>query len=137
MLVAFSSETGAHPESRPGQAFPETLGRRQAMQVCRVPSPGCVATTPHPVGFPEARSLVQDTRHMMDDRRDPSMRDPLDPTMHQMAREDAINRSNTGMGWIAGAVFLVVVLALIFGLGRGDRTATNDTTPPATTTGAA
>jgi hypothetical protein len=74
---------------------------------------------------------------MMDDRRDPSMRDPLDPTMHQMAREDAINQSNTGMGWIAGAVFLVVVLALIFGLGRGDRTATNDTNPPAATTGAA
>jgi hypothetical protein len=34
-------------------------------------------------------------------------------------------------------VFLVVVLALIFGLGRGDQTATNTTNPPAATTGAA
>jgi hypothetical protein len=74
---------------------------------------------------------------MMDDRRDPSMHDPLDPTLNTAAREDALRRSNTGLGWIAGAVFLVVVMALIFGLGRGERTATNTTNPPAVTTGAA
>jgi hypothetical protein len=74
---------------------------------------------------------------MMDDRRDPSMQDPLDPTMNTATREDALRRSNTGLGWIAGAVFLVVVLALIFGLGRSDQTATNTNNPPAATTGQA
>jgi hypothetical protein len=74
---------------------------------------------------------------MMEDRRDPLMRDPLDPTLNTAAREDAIRGSNTGLGWIAGAVFLVVVLALIFGLGGGERTATNTTNPPAATTGQA
>jgi hypothetical protein len=50
-----------------------------------------------------------------------------------------MTRSNSGLGWIAGAIFLVVVLALIFGLGRtGDQQATNTgTSPPAATTGAA
>jgi hypothetical protein len=47
---------------------------------------------------------------MMEDRRDP-MRDPLDPTLNTAAREDALRRSNTGLGWIAGAVFLAVVIA--------------------------
>jgi hypothetical protein len=51
----------------------------------------------------------------------------------------ADTRANSGLGWIAGAVFLVVVLALIFGLGRtGDQTATSTGgSPPAATTGAA
>ena len=51
-----------------------------------------------------------------------------------------MRRANSGLGWmIAGALFLVVVLALIFGLGRtGDHTASNTgSTPPAATTGAA
>jgi hypothetical protein len=69
----------------------------------------------------------------MSDYRDPR-NDPLDPTMR-----DGMRRSNSGLGWIAGAIFLVVVLALIFGLGReGDRTAgTDGARPPAATTGAA
>jgi hypothetical protein len=70
----------------------------------------------------------------MSDYRDPR-NDPLDPTVMR----DGMGRSNSGVGWIAGAIFLVVVLALIFGLGRqGERTAgTDGATPPAATTGAA
>jgi hypothetical protein len=46
-----------------------------------------------------------------------------------------MRRANSGLGWIAGAVFLVVVIALIFGLGRSDRTASTGGSPPAATTG--
>src|SRR5262245_57085893 len=35
-------------------------------------------------------------------------------------------------GWIAGAVFIIVILALVFG-GEGTRTAREDASPPATT----
>jgi hypothetical protein len=64
-------------------------------------------------------------------------RDPNDP-MHRAGTPYEPRQSNAALGWIAGAVFLVVVLALIFGLGRdGDRTAETGTTPPAATTGAA
>jgi hypothetical protein len=71
----------------------------------------------------------------MSDYRDPYNRDPLDPTGTGMPRRAG---TNSGLGWIAGAVFLVIVLALIFGLGRtGDQTAGTGTTPPAATTGAA
>jgi hypothetical protein len=64
--------------------------------------------------------------------------DPLDPAGTAGMR-DGMRRSHSGVGWIAGAIFLVVVLALIFGLGRtGDRTAgTDGASPPAATTGAA
>ena len=36
-------------------------------------------------------------------------------------------------GWIAGAVFIVVILALMFAGGEGTRTAREDANPPATT----
>jgi hypothetical protein len=73
----------------------------------------------------------------MSDYRDPYNQDPLDPSGRTTMRDD-VRRSNSGLGWIAGAVFLVVVLALIFGLGRsGERTATTSGSPPAATTGAA
>jgi hypothetical protein len=72
----------------------------------------------------------------MSDYRDPSNKDPLDPAAGPEMRSD-MPRSNSGAGWIAGAVFLVVVIALIFGLGRSDRTASTGGTPPAATTGAA
>jgi hypothetical protein len=44
---------------------------------------------------------------------------------------------NTAWGWIAAAVFLVVVLAMLFGVGHqagqpGTNTASNDANPPAT-----
>jgi len=66
--------------------------------------------------------------------RDPLNRDPLDTADRPATRSD-VRRSNSGLGWIAGAVFLLAVLALIFGLGRtGDRTAsTSPGSPPATT----
>jgi hypothetical protein len=73
----------------------------------------------------------------MTDYRDSYYRDPNEPLESARMRSD-MQQANTGVGWIAGAVFLIVVLALIFGLGRtGDRTAETGTTPPAATTGAA
>jgi hypothetical protein len=39
----------------------------------------------------------------------------------------------TPWGWIAAAVFIIVVLALVFTSSEGNRTARNDDSPPATT----
>jgi len=39
----------------------------------------------------------------------------------------------TPWGWIAGAVFIIVILALVFTSSDGTRTARNDANPPATT----
>jgi hypothetical protein len=61
---------------------------------------------------------------------DPLRRDPVyDPNARPM---------NATWGWIAAAVFIVVVLAVAFGLGHqpgslGTNTASNDATPPAAT----
>jgi hypothetical protein len=42
--------------------------------------------------------------------------------------------SPTPWGWVAGAVFIIIILALIFTAGGdGTRTAGNDPSPPATT----
>ena len=72
----------------------------------------------------------------MTDPRLGDYQDPNDPMRRAGTPYDA-PQSNAALGWIAGAVFLVVVLALIFGLGGdGDRTAGTGT-PPAATTGAA
>ena len=58
------------------------------------------------------------------------MTDPRDFDRMEMERRMA---SPTPWGWIAGAVFVVIVLALIFTSGsNGTRTA-QDTSPPATT----
>ena len=63
-------------------------------------------------------------------RNDPLRRDPAyDPDARAM---------NATWGWIAAAVFIVVVLAVAFGLGHepgqsGTNTASNDVTPPAAT----
>ena len=74
----------------------------------------------------------------MSDYRDPYARDPMDPAEPTLRRSELRRSSNSGLGWIAGALFLVVVLALIFGLGRsGDHTASNTSNPPAATTGTA
>lgn len=65
----------------------------------------------------------------MTDYRDPNSRMDMD-------RRAEMSSSNTMWGWIAGAVFLVLVLAVIFGLGGNDsRTATDTASPPAATTG--
>ena len=61
---------------------------------------------------------------------DPLRRDPVyDPDARAM---------NATWGWIAAAVFIVVVLAVAFGIGHepnqsGTNTASNDVTPPAAT----
>ncbi len=80
----------------------------------------------------------------MSDYRDPYTKDPLDPARDPLdpatvpGRRGDMGRANSGLGWIAGAVFVIVVLALIFGLGRsGDHTASTSGSPPAATTGAA
>jgi hypothetical protein len=39
----------------------------------------------------------------------------------------------TPWGWIAGAVFIIIVLALVFTSSEGTNTARNDANPPATT----
>jgi len=39
----------------------------------------------------------------------------------------------TPWGWIAGAVFIIVILALVFTSSEGTRTAREDVNPPATT----
>jgi len=65
-----------------------------------------------------------------DYRNDPMRRDPVyDPDARAM---------NATWGWIAAAVFIVVVLAVAFGIGHGPNqsgtnTASNDVTPPAAT----
>jgi cell division protein FtsN len=59
------------------------------------------------------------------DPNDPSRRMPYDPDARAM---------NATWGWIAAAVFLVVVLAVAFGIGHQPgpvNTASNDTAPPA------
>ena len=62
-----------------------------------------------------------------DPRNDPPRREPAyDPDARVM---------NATWGWIAGAVFIVVVLAVAFGIGHEPNTqsASNNVTPPAAT----
>ena len=80
----------------------------------------------------------------MSDFRDPNdplrssndpLRDPNDPMRREWI-EPAAGRMNATWGWIAAAVFVVIVLAIAFGIGHrpspGDtNTASNDTMPPA------
>jgi hypothetical protein len=74
-------------------------------------------------------------------------RDPNDPMYGTTGYEPADRRTGSGWGsrwgWVAGAVFLVIVLALAFGVGHEpSRVASNDGTqsgatrmaPPAGTT---
>jgi hypothetical protein len=60
-------------------------------------------------------------------------RDPNDPMWRNTSFEPQVNRY--GYGWVAGAaVFLVVVLAVAFGIRNGTiHTASNDVMPPAVT----
>jgi hypothetical protein len=61
-------------------------------------------------------------------------RDPNDPLYGNPGCEPAERRTSTGWGWIAGAVFLVIVLAVAFGVGHEPtRVASNDTTQSAAT----
>jgi hypothetical protein len=62
-------------------------------------------------------------------------RDPNDPMYGTTGYEPADRRDSSSWGWIAGAVFLVLVLGLAFGVGHEpSRVASNDLTPPHATT---
>ncbi len=73
----------------------------------------------------------------MSDYRNPNFdySDPNDPLRHDTRFDPDLRSANAAWGWIAAAVFLVVVLAIAFGVGRqgqlGTNTASNDTAPPA------
>ncbi len=71
----------------------------------------------------------------MSDFRDPN--DPLrrDQMMQNLPPDDSMS-SNATWGWVAAAIFAVVVLFLAFTAGReGTQTASNrDMSPPATST---
>ena len=71
----------------------------------------------------------------MSDYRNPNF-DPNDPRSEARFDPD-LRTANAAWGWIAAAVFLVVVLAVAFGMGHkgqlGTNTASNDTTPTAAT----
>ena len=65
----------------------------------------------------------------MTDPRDLDRRTDLDLRGMDMDRMG----SPTPWGWIAGAVFIIVLLALVFTSSEGDRTAREGASPPATT----
>ncbi len=65
----------------------------------------------------------------MTDPRDFDRRMELDRRMEMEHRMG----SPTPWGWIAGAVFIIVILALVFTSNEGTRTAGNDADQPATT----
>jgi len=61
-------------------------------------------------------------------------RDPNDPMWRDTGYEPAAGNTGSIWGWIAGAVFLAVVLLIVFSAQREPtRTASNDVTPPAST----
>lgn len=60
--------------------------------------------------------------------------DPNDPLRRGPPYDPDAKAMNAAWGWIAAAVFLVVVLAVAFGIGRQPSaisTASNEPTPPA------
>lgn len=61
-------------------------------------------------------------------------RDPDDPLRRDARLDLDARAANAAWGWIAAAVFLVVVLAVAFGIGhqgqQGTKTASNDVMPP-------
>ncbi len=60
--------------------------------------------------------------------------DPNDPLRRDPPFDPDAKAMNAAWGWIAAAVFLVVVLAVAFGIGHEPgsiNTASNDSTPPA------
>jgi cell division protein FtsN len=64
-------------------------------------------------------------------------RNANDPLRCDPAYDPDARAMNATWGWIAAAVFIVVVLAVAFGIGHepasGPTTASNDVTPPAAT----
>jgi hypothetical protein len=78
-----------------------------------------------------------------DGRRRPIMsdynfRNPEDPFERDTAYDPNARTGNSAWGWIAAAVFVAIVLAVVFGMGRqpnqsGTNTAMNQSKPPAAT----
>jgi hypothetical protein len=70
---------------------------------------------------------------VMSDFRNSDYRNPNDPLRHEPPYDPDARAMNATWGWIAAAVFLVVVLAVAFGVGHQPsqfNTASNDATPP-------
>jgi len=65
------------------------------------------------------------------------MTDPRDfdrrMDMERQAEMERTTGTSTAWGWIAAAVFVIVILALVFAGGENTRTAREDASPPATT----
>jgi hypothetical protein len=64
-------------------------------------------------------------------------RNPEDPFQRDTAYDPNVRTGNSAWGWIAAAVFVAIVLAVVFGMGRqpgqnGTNTASNETRAPAT-----
>jgi hypothetical protein len=63
-------------------------------------------------------------------------RDPNDPLRRDTVYDPNVRSSNAAWGWIAGIVFLGIIVALAFGVGRSNQDSTNvasNNTPPAAT----
>ena len=74
----------------------------------------------------------------MSDFRNYDYRNPEDPLRSDPQLDPNVRPPNAAWGWIAAAIFLVVVLAVAFGYGHkpgqlGTNTASNDVAPPAAT----
>src|SRR6202035_1664302 len=145
MLVAHPSRlTLCHPHSSAAaKILARTQDRRNSASsrpcpirlggMCRL-RPGTRPQRPPVVIYQtidRRRTFMSDYRNSeFDYRNDPLRRDPAyDPDARAM---------NATWGWIAAAVFIVVVLAVAFGIGHepnqsGTNTAANDVTPPAAT----
>jgi hypothetical protein len=64
-------------------------------------------------------------------------RNPEDPFQRDTAYDPNVRTGNSAWGWVAAAVFVAIVLAVVFGMGRqpgqnGINTASNETRAPAT-----
>src|ERR1700691_1864002 len=76
---------------------------------------------------PQGGTTMSDYRNSSD----PLYRDPNGPMTGNAGYVPAA-RTNAGWGWIAGAIFLVIILAIAFGVGHEpNRVASNDMTPSA------
>jgi hypothetical protein len=65
-------------------------------------------------------------------------RNPEDPFQRDAAYDPNARSGNSAWGWVAAAVFVAIVLAVVFGMGHqtgqnGPNTAANETRPPAST----
>jgi hypothetical protein len=78
-----------------------------------------------------SREMVMTNPHDFDPNRNPrtDFGRRTDPRMEMDRRMG----SPTPWGWIAGAVFIIVILALVFTSNDGTRTVSNEGNPPATT----